>query len=76
MHRMVKEFNLTLFEQNYSGQNVLALNPKEYLYMSELGDYYNKHKATIMKLLDSLKQIDSRVNHLMELRKKNKITKQ
>lgn len=57
MQQMVQDFGLTLFPQNYSGSNVLALNPKEYLYLSDLGGYYNKHRSKIMKLLSSLKEI-------------------
>jgi hypothetical protein len=62
MLQMVQDFKLTLFPQNYSGKNVLGLSPKEYLYLSDLGQYYNKHRPKIMKLLSSLKNIELRIN--------------
>lgn len=57
MHKMVQDFGLTLFPQNYAGRTVLALNQKEYLYLPELSSYYSQHRPKIIKLLSALKAI-------------------
>lgn len=73
MLKIAEEFKITLFDQNYSGANVMALSPKEYLHLPDLGAYYNLHKDKIKKLLNSMKSINNRVNYLLDERDKKTI---
>jgi|JI10StandDraft_1071094.scaffolds.fasta_scaffold3483861_1 hypothetical protein len=57
MHRLVQEFGLTMFPQNYIGKNVMALSSKEYLHVKNLGEYYFHHRNKILKLLAGMRHI-------------------